>query len=199
MIVACDVDGTVADLLHVWLGKYNADYDDDLTPEDITGWDVAPFVKPECGKKIYDYLRRGDLYDEVPVISGALEGVEDIRRRGHRVVFVTTCVKNMTDPKWNWLERHGFLPKGRHNQDDLVIAADKTLIDARLLIDDRPTTIERWVERQKRHALLFWSSYNHTALDHKPSAFWLWATKVKTWLEIKRYFDALERKADVAI
>lgn|SRR5512135_993687 len=185
MIVACDVDGVVADLFHSWLGHYNRDYNDTLTPEQITDWDVSKFVKPECGKKIYDYLHHGDLYDEVPPIEGALEGLERIREIGHRVVFVTTCVKQMTDPKWNWLERHGFLPKGKHNQDDLIVAADKLLVDAQLLIDDRAKTIVRWVNDKSRRGMLFQSSY---VLPDVPSAFWMKCSRVSNWSHLLTEF-----------
>ncbi len=191
MIIACDVDGVVADLFASWLAKYNKDYNDTLTPDKITEWDVSLFVKPECGEKIYDYLRHGDLYDEVPVIEGALEGVEELRMLGHRVVFVTTCVKEMTDPKWNWLEKRGFLPHGRYNQDDLVIAADKLLVDAQLLIDDRAKTVVRWVNDKGKRAILFQSSY---VLPDVPSAFWMKCGRAANWHQllhdfVRRYGD----------
>jgi 5'-nucleotidase len=188
VIIACDVDGVIADLFASWLSKYNHDYDDHLTPDKIIDWDISKFVKPECGKKIFDYLHDGDLYDEVPVIEGSRESICELLGMGHRVVYVTTCVKKMTDPKWNWLERHGFLPRGRHNQDDLVVAADKTLVDANLLIDDRAQTVVKWVNEKGKRAFLFQSSY---VLPDVHSAFWLRCNAVKTWDELMTRFRSI--------
>lgn len=187
MIIACDVDGVIADLFAAWLAKYNKDYDDTLTADKITDWDVTKFVKPECGTKIYDYLRHGDLYDEVPVIKGAQEGIDAFREAGHRIVYVTTCVKEMTDPKWHWLERNGFLPKGKHTQDDLVVAADKLLVDAQLLIDDRSKTVVRWVTEKGKRAFLFESSAPYD-LPEVHSAFWLRCTHVQSWDSLHKEF-----------
>ena len=132
MIVGVDVDGVVADLHTEWLRLYNLDYDDDLTSADIVPWNTHEFVKPACGKKIYSYLSRADLYDHVNPVPGAKDGVALLRYAGHKPVFVTSNVKGMTDPKWRWLEQHGFL----QSQSELVVMHDKSLLNASVLIDD---------------------------------------------------------------
>lgn len=183
MIIACDVDGVVCDLQTPWLAAYNAEFNDNLTPAHIVEWDMHKLVKKECGTQIYKYLK-SDLYDTAPVYPGAQAGVQALRDMGHRVVFVTTCVKGMTDFKWDWLERHGFLPKGKHNQPDLITAADKALIAANLLIDDKADTIKNWIAVRKRRAFLFQQPWNVNTLLDEPSAFWLWAKRATGWPEI---------------
>lgn len=135
MIIACDVDGVIADLHVEWLRRYNADHGDRLTPADIHTWEIHRFVRPECGKRIYDYLHAPDLYDHVPSIHGAAGGVEYLRRLGHRVVFVTSNVRGMTDQKWEWLARNGFLPAGPQAP-DLVCATDKSFFAVDAMIED---------------------------------------------------------------
>ena len=122
-IIAVDVDEVIAALHVEWLKRYNKDYDDNLRHEDITNWSIENFVKPECGLKIYHYLEDVDLYDNVPVIDGALLGVEYLRQSGYRVVFVTSCQFGMHDPKWAWLMRHDFLSNKRHQLIDGGLAA----------------------------------------------------------------------------
>jgi 5'-nucleotidase len=132
IVIGVDVDGVVADLHTEWLRLYNADYDDHLTSEDITAWNTHEFVKPECGKKIYSYLSRADLYDRVEPIFGSQYGVSRLRHAGYQPVFVTSNVKGMTDPKWKWLEKFDFLK----SKSELVVMHDKSLLNANVLIDD---------------------------------------------------------------
>jgi 5'-nucleotidase len=113
-------------------------------------------VKPECGKDIYRYLSQPDLYDCVPVIQGAREGVAALREKGYRVVFLTSCTKGMTDQKWEWLERHGFLQSESRGNADLIIAHDKSLIRATLLIDDYDGNFKGW----NGSGILFSAPYN---------------------------------------
>lgn len=133
MTILCDVDGVVADLLSRWLRLYNQDYDDCLTPADITSWETNEFVKPECGKRIFHYLDRADLYDGVLPIEGARVGVQELRAMGHRVVYVTACSSGvMAKGKIEWLFRHDFLT----DMKDLMVARDKSLAKGDLMIDD---------------------------------------------------------------
>jgi 5'-nucleotidase len=127
-----DVDGVLADLHAEWLRRYNADYGDAMTQDDIICWDFHKLVKPECGTHIYDYLSQPDLYERVVVLPGAQDAVQQMRDRGDRVVYVTSNAKGMTDQKWSWLERNGFLDRAA----DLVIATDKALVLTDVLVDD---------------------------------------------------------------
>jgi 5'(3')-deoxyribonucleotidase len=127
-----DVDGVLADLHTEWLRRYNADYGDTMTRDDVTRWGIETLVKPACGKRIYDYLSQPDLYEYVAEIPGAYNAVQAMRARGDRVVYVTSNMKGMTDQKWLWLERHGYLADAR----DLVVATDKSLVLVDALVDD---------------------------------------------------------------
>jgi 5'(3')-deoxyribonucleotidase len=156
----------------------------------VVSWDVHKFVKPECGKKIYDYLHLPDLYDDVQPIEGALEGVRAIRALGHEVIFLTSCAWGMTDPKARWFIRHGFcedspviLPK------DFFPTDNKLKFDADMLIDDRAETIRAWVEQKQKKALLFDYPHNRWLDDLVPSAFWARARRVTSWRYILRYVE----------
>jgi 5'-nucleotidase len=132
-IVYCDVDGTVALTHEVWYARYNRDYQDNLTGERVTDWGTHAFTKPECGKKIYEYLDDPDLYEEVVPLDGSMEGVETLRKYGFRIVFLTSGVHK---GKISFLRRYGFIEKT--GDKDFIIAHDKSLVDGSnsLLIDD---------------------------------------------------------------
>lgn len=164
MIIAVDVDDTVAHLIERWLQLYNADYNDDMRPGEVTRWEISQCVKAECGTKIWKYLERPDLYDKVRPVPGALEGVALLRAAGHRVVFVTSCGSHSgtmarAGDKFEWLMREGFFRSIQNPHLDFVVCADKTQVIADLLIDDRADTIAAWVAA-RRPAILVSRPHN---------------------------------------
>jgi 5'-nucleotidase len=142
LVVALDMDEVVADLLSEWLRRYNRDYNDTLTLNDIQGWDLTNQTK--AGKNFYNYLEQDDLYEDVRPIAGALHTVDAIRAAGHRVIFATSCVRWTVESKFDWLRREGFLP---HANDSLAMkdfypVRDKSLIRAHVLFDDGLHNVE---------------------------------------------------------
>lgn len=144
--ILLDVDEVVADLLGEWLRRYNLQYEDNLTPDRITDWNLVPFVKPECGSKVYEILGQEDIYDNVQPIPGALEGIQSLREVS-RVVFVTSANVATMRGKVHWLERHGLLGEGPRHE-DLIIAHDKSMVRGDLLIDDAPHNIQSYPGRK---------------------------------------------------
>lgn len=156
-MIGIDVDGVCANIHHTWLERYNRDYNDTLTVDGIHQWDMLPAVKPECGKKIYSYLNEPDFYENMPVIEGALEGVNMLREWGHGILFITTCVPKSGDQKIDWLIRNGFTDEHATG----VIAlygkySDKSYVGADMLIDDYDLNFKNW----KNHGILFDAPYN---------------------------------------
>lgn len=130
--IGCDLDGVVIDLASSWMNQYNIDYDDHLTAEHILTYETHLYVKPECGMKIYDYLRIPSLYDHSYPVPGAIAGIKFLRDAGYRVIFPTTVQDGVMEGKYNWLKRYNVLPDDK----DLFVCRDKSLIKMDLLIDD---------------------------------------------------------------
>jgi 5'-nucleotidase len=138
MIIFVDVDGVCADLGTAWLARYNRDYNDHLTINDLTDWGMTKFVKPECGNKIDEYLNDPSLYDEVESIPGSLIMVDRLRDMHHRVIFATSCPWQSAGRKFKWLCDHGFEPGYK----DYIEVNDKSLLLGDALIDDGFHNIE---------------------------------------------------------
>lgn len=138
------MDGVVANTHAAWLDLYNADYDDDLDYSEITDWDMAKFVKPECGRKIYEYLTRPDFYELVVPMDYSLLSMDMLREMGHRIIFVSA---GFFPAKVEWLHNYGFLKEYPYNDGrwqtaaDIIIAYDKNLINGDILIDDRTDNV----------------------------------------------------------
>lgn len=161
-IVFVDIDGVVADLLSEWLYRYNKDYDDDLLPRDITEWGIEKFVKPACGKKIFEYIENPNIYDDVKPIPLALEGIYTIREK-FRVVFATTSTAGAMGRKYKWLQDWGFLDLGWKSTRDYIEIGDKSLLNENhILIDDNIENLERF----SGYGFLFDAPYNR--ISHLP-------------------------------
>lgn len=137
MLIGCDVDDCVANLSDVWIARYNKDWHDNLKINQITNWDVSRFVKPELGKNVFKYFEMPDLYDEIIPVKGAKEGVAELRKMGHRIVFVTSMTEGCAGRKYKWLKQYGFIDR----IDDYVEMRDKSLLYADCLIDDNWSNI----------------------------------------------------------
>jgi 5'(3')-deoxyribonucleotidase len=159
MIIGVDVDDTVADLVGEWLELYNNEYSDNVAVNDITTWDIYNHVK--CGKKIYDFLKVPNFYDNVVPIHGAAHGIRSLRNAGHRVIFITSCIfGGNVDGKWKWLVDNKFLDAGEHSLDFMAVS-DKALIKVDLMIDDKTETVKNFGDR----GVLFkrpWNAGLHT-------------------------------------
>jgi 5'(3')-deoxyribonucleotidase len=142
-VIACDVDGVIADVLTNWLARYNRDYNDNLKHDDITAWDTSIFVKAECGKKIFAYLDDPSLYDDVLPYPGALDAVKELKKLG-RVVYATSSPAKSYGRKFFWLKEHGFLS----DQLDYFETRDKSLVRADFLIDDYYKNLDTFVGKK---------------------------------------------------
>ena len=140
-IIALDVDGVVADLLTNWLRWYNLDYNDNLKPEEITRWETWEFTKPECGKKIIDYLKNPHIYDHVLPTLGAVEAISKLRMGGYRIIYATVTPIETTGVKYEWLKKFNLIDHMR----DYIEVTDKGLIRANVLVDDKPENLDHFL------------------------------------------------------
>jgi 5'(3')-deoxyribonucleotidase len=159
LIVGVDVDEVCAHLIPEWMRRYNLAYGDTVCPEDVKYWHMPDNVKPECGDAIYDFMREPDLYDNIVPIMGARAAVKEIRRMGHRVVFVTSCITGTADAKIRWLERWGFLQQNVRTHKDFIAASDKALVNVDVLFDDNADTVANF----PRHAVIVTQPHNRDA------------------------------------
>lgn len=133
-VILIDIDDTLNDMLDKWIGWYNRNYDDQLDPREVIGWDLTKFVKPSCGREMYAYLDKPDLYDEVEPLPHAREVVERLQSNGDEVFLVSSCVPGSVDKKFRWAAEHFPTVDWKH----YVACTNKWLIRGDVMIDDGP-------------------------------------------------------------
>ncbi len=140
MKIVCDLDGIVVNLIDAWLDCYNSEYNDKLTVAGVKEWDISLFVKPECGKKIFDYLGYAGFFEVLEPIPGAIKALKQLQDDGHEIVICSaTEVPEAAKGKMIWLKKHlPFIPK-----DNIVFTHGKHHIHGDILIDDSPHNIKK--------------------------------------------------------
>lgn len=170
-----DMDSVICDLMTEWHTRYNHDYDDNLTVERLKCWNSEKYVKPECGMKIYDYLKVPGLFLQLNPLPNAIEVIERLHKQ-YDVLIVTSSVSNAFSEKEAWVEKH--LPFiGKHN---LIFSHRKDMIVGDLLFDDAP------------HNLMEFSSTGRlaVAMDY-PYNQEINVPRVKNWLEFEAFLKTV--------
>jgi len=141
--ILVDMDEITVNLMSDWLRIYNQEWNDNLTHDKILDWDVHQFVKPECGKKIYQILKRPGLFDYLPPMPGAVDSITELVKAGHDVRFATAPPSSdAARGKIEWVLRNfGHLD---FKIDHVMQLHDKAWINADVLVDDKPDTIKKW-------------------------------------------------------
>jgi 5'-nucleotidase len=168
--IAIDLDTTLNTLNTDWLKLYNEDFNDNLTNECITDWNIAKFTKPECGKLIYDYLKIPGFFRNLGVQPHAQEVTEWMAKE-FDLCIATAYVPEACMDKCRWVDEHfPHIGSGK-----VIFINDKSKLNADYLIDDGGHNIEAF----KGIGMVFDQPYNRY-LENK--------LRVTDWRDIGRYF-----------
>lgn len=137
IIIGCDLDDTLWDFVGMLLSHYNADFNDNLSKDDIKAWDIHKFLKPEC-KNIFKYadwlsLTRLEIPAETKetLIELMNDDMFDLK-------FVTTCrPEGLPYRKKALLNNLGDCFVSETQLDKMLFCMpDKSLFAGDFLIDD---------------------------------------------------------------
>lgn len=165
----------MADTLYEHLRRYNEQYDEALTPEDLAGknlWEITPIDRQQ---QLRAFLDAEDFFEDLPLMPDSQEVLKDLTRRFE--IFVATAamsVPNSFSAKYRWLERHfPFIPPTHY-----VFCGNKNILRADYLIDDLPRNLLRF----EGQGLLFTAPHNLTLTGF---------TRVNDWQEVAKYFETV--------
>ena len=141
----CDVDGVLAGFTPHILQAITGGR---VTEADIVGWDIFNFVSDAEKARGIAMCNGYDFWSELPVIEGAQEGVEKLRRKFGRVRFLSSPWSSCD--KWGhlrmqWLKKH-FNAKSK----DLIVDEEKMAVAGPFFLDDKGAHIENWHRVQRR-------------------------------------------------
>jgi len=134
-VLIVDLDDTINDLCECWIKLYNKLYDDDLTIENITDWNIGKFTK--IGDKMYDLLGTKGLFENLSIKEGCVKVLE----WANKVFDVQICSAthpNSVVEKVNFLQKNlPFIPINSFNA-----VHNKYLLTGSVMIDDNPQNLK---------------------------------------------------------
>lgn len=177
--IAVDLDSTLNNLDQVWiLQDYNEMYDDNLTAEDMVEWNTHNYVKPECGKKVYEILARPGYFRELGFRDMWVAENFKWLYENFDVYIVSSSHPDSVADKVAWVKDH--FPD--FDSSRFIACHHKGLINTNYLIDDGPHNVEQF----KQESVLIDAAYNRH-LDEQEHSF----TRLSDWDEIRQFFEGV--------
>lgn len=180
-VILLDMDDVLADFNQGWLDAYNEDYKDTLVKEDLIDWDITKFMKNPAKKLVSYYLCHKHLYLKLVPKPHAKEVIQRWIDKGYTIMVVTDSPmssfdgyfhSNPTDEKKMWLKEHFPMISASN----FITTSQKWFVYGDVLVDDRPTTIEKF-EELGRKIIAFDMPYNRTTNA---------TYRCKDWLDLER-------------
>lgn len=190
MRILVDMDGIVADLLTKWLQRYNDDWNDCLSVDMIDSWDISECVMPRCGHRIFEYIHEPGFFADLAPLDGAISAVAHLAQR-HEVKFATAPAgAHSAQEKLDWIDRH-FKGTGLTKL-DVFVGYDKHWLDADLIIDDKPKTLELWKQKHGGPRLTATIEYPYNIYAQADCLATDWKDPAAAWDQILTFIDNME-------
>jgi 5'(3')-deoxyribonucleotidase len=170
--ICVDMDEVMADAIAEHLARYNREFQQNLTKEDLRGKRFWQIVPEKHHQPLDELLRAADFFEDLDVMPDAPRVLAALQSRYE--IFIASAameVPNSFNPKFRWLQRHfPFIPYTH-----IVFCGDKSILRADYLIDDNPRQLERF----HGTGILYDAPHNANITGY---------TRVRSWLEIESLF-----------
>lgn len=135
LALGIDVNETIDNMIAKLLDAYNDKYFDNVKYEDITSYDIQPFLRQECTDPFREFCSYSFMTD-LDIVDGAVEALTELHQR-HDIYFVTAGFSYMMAPMDAWL--HAKFPF--YQPEMLIGCVNKQLLKLDMLIDDCPDNL----------------------------------------------------------
>jgi 5'(3')-deoxyribonucleotidase len=138
--IAVDMDEVLADTLGEQLRRYNFRYNEQVTPDDLTGLELVDTVPPERRGWVLEMLHEPGFFANLELIPGAIAGMRQLCLE-HEVFVASAAMEfpGSFDDKFLWLRRRFPEVSTR----SIIFCGDKGVLDVDYLIDDTPEHFRR--------------------------------------------------------
>jgi 5'(3')-deoxyribonucleotidase len=170
--ICVDMDEVMADAIAEHLLRYNREFQQNLTKEDLRGKRFWQIIPEEHHQPLDDLMRAADFFEDLPVMPDSPRVLAALQSRYE--IFIASAameVPSSFNPKYRWLQRHfPFIP---HTH--IVFCGDKSILRADYLIDDNPRQLHLFTGT----GILYDAPHNIAVTGY---------TRVRNWLEIEQLF-----------
>ena len=158
MIINCDVDGVLNNLMDVTLEIYNKRYNTSYTLKDITQYHLENCFEPEVANKMKAIFKESDIWNKVKPTVNSREGLQRLIRSGHDVYLSTDNYPHTFGNKVDWiLHYYPFIDKSK-----IICIKDKSLLRCDIMIED---CFEKLIAGQHYHRIIMDQNWNQSNKD----------------------------------
>lgn len=156
-VFGVDIDEVLRTLLPRMVKLYNKHFNDNMKVEDVFDYNVElcfSTIKMKTGisaKEWFFSIHGKELFRDAPVIKGAKEALETLRRYGDVIIITRQFGKKNKQYALDWLDKHDM------PYDGICFVDDKSIIKCDYLIDDN---IDNFLNCDVRHAIVITAPYN---------------------------------------
>ena len=173
--IGIDLDDTIWNLLDLWLEIFRERYDIEIYPEDITSWDIENFVPQESKQNLFDILFEDETWDRITLKDNCYSVLKEwVDNPKVNVYVVTATSPRIINTKVKKLfELLPFL-----NEENLIIAKHKQLVNVDILIDDNPN----FFTKDANYTPILFTAPHNLNCDKK-------CVRCENWGDVKHFVD----------
>jgi 5'(3')-deoxyribonucleotidase len=178
--ICVDMDEVIADALGEHLIRYNRDFSETLTLDDLHGRRLWQAVPADRLAIIDNYLRDDDFFRVLRVMPHAQRVLQRLQSR-YEIFIASAAMEVPTSfaAKYDWLAEHfPFIPTS-----NIVFCGNKSILRANYLIDDNPRQLAMFQDNQNgapiREGILYTSPANIHIAGYR---------RVDNWLAVEEMF-----------
>ena len=170
--ICVDMDEVIADAVAENLKRYNREFNEALTVEDLQGRVIWDAIHPSRHAALEGFLCSEDFFAVLQVMPEAVRVLQALQTK-YEIFIATAAMEVPTSfvAKYDWLAKHFPFISPSH----VVFCGDKSILRADFLIDDNPRQLRRFTGQ----GVLFHSHHNVGVTE--------WP-RVKDWLEVEQMF-----------
>lgn len=132
MIILCDMDDVLEQLVKRWTYVLNKQYGTNVSESEIVDWEIAKFFPSLTKEQVFAPLSEPEFWLGIEPMPHAQRVVKRLLDEGHTFRVVTSSRYDTVAPKMKLLlTLYPYL-----SWKDVIIAHDKKLISGDVLIDD---------------------------------------------------------------
>jgi 5'(3')-deoxyribonucleotidase len=132
MIIACDIDGVLNNLVEETLNLYNSRSGKNIQVSDITSYNFSDCLPREDAEGIISLFKEKCLWDSLKPVQGSQKILKQLIKKGHQIYLATATNPINFSWKIDWLKRYfPFIP-----EDNIIRIMDKSLLKTDILVDD---------------------------------------------------------------
>lgn len=132
MIIMCDIDGVLNNLVEKTLELYNSHSGKNIQISDITAYNFFDCLSYEDAQGVISLFKDKSLWDSLRPSAGSQNAIKQLIKKGHQIYLATATDPVNFEWKIEWLQQHfPFIPS-----DNVIRIMDKSLLKCDVLIDD---------------------------------------------------------------